>query len=344
MKSLKIFFFLLLLTTLYLLPPTLDAQETSLTVSPPLLEIEMMPPSQIETPIRIRNDSKEPITLQVVLRPFTPQGESGDIQYIETSNSFPGANPKITDRIKVRQNSQPVTTFDLAPQEEKELELYIGLEEKEPHSDYYFSILFIPPDTATTTPNSNEENGSTVRGGIAINVLLSIGPKGAAKGSIEEFSSPTLLQTGPVPFTVRVKNTGSRYISPKGTITISNMFGQKIGRVNLMQANILPGTIRAFLNEDLIKQSLEEKRNAESKNNKDEIKDPKTAFAATWPETFLIGPYTATLQVRLSETTPVIVKKHQFFAAPIHFVIGLILFVILLFVIKKRVQSKLSSQ
>lgn len=335
--------FIFILSTLYCIPTTASAQEASLTVSPPLLEIEAIPPIELETPIIIRNDSQKSVTLQIMLKPFTAYSETGDIQFLEGNDAFPGANPKIIDRIKVREKSIPISEVTLGPKEEKKLDLYIGLAASEPHSDYYFGIVFLPTGGKTEESDSEEDqNASSIQGGIGINVLLSVGPRTDAKGLIQEFSAPRFLSSGPVPFTVRVKNTGSKYITPKGTIIITNMFGQKIGRVNLLSSNILPGTIRAFINEDLYKETLRTEATREKSNNT--AQEEKATFEpkAIWPETFLVGPYTATLRMSLSPEGPELVRDYRFFAFPTQLLLGLILGIALFLTIRTRLKRKLA--
>src|SRR6185312_6850779 len=140
-----------------------------------------------------------------------------------------------------------------------------------------------------------QQSNSAVAGGISTNVLLSIGPSGKTTGNIEEFSAPIFTTGGPVPFSLKVSNTSKHFISPQGTILIKNMFGQTIGKVDLLPVNILSNTSR-FL---------------PSKNALD--------THAIWPEKFLLGPYSATLTLALSDQGPVYYRTIYFFALPIQF-------------------------
>ena len=344
MKKLKLVLLILLLATCYLLPATVHGQATSLSVSPPLIEIEAIPPTTLETPIAIRNDSEEPVELEAVFKPFIASPKAnGEIQFLSERDAFPGANKRITERLKIRDNGRDVTTIRLGPNETKTLDLYVGVPDNEPHSDYYFAVIFLPP--AQQLENSSEEdedNVASVRGGIGVNVLLSVGPRDDPKALIEEFSAPALVQSGPVPFTVMIKNTGSHYFTPTGTIIIENMFGQKIGKVDLLEANVLSGTTRAFINEALYREALQKQDKAEKNGdtgtqNTEEIDDTK----ALWPEVFLVGPYTATLEVSLSPDGPVLTRQTRFFAFPGHVLVALIVLLIMLFVVRQRLRRKL---
>lgn len=310
---------------------TVNAQESSLTINPPLIEIEAIPPTNLEAPLTIKNNSQDEVDLQILLLPITQSGaENGEVQFLSEKDAFPGANKKIAEHIAVREDSRKTTSITLLPKEEKKLDLYVGIDKDEPHSDYYFSIVFLPPKL--TNNNKDDTTGSNIRGGIGTNVLLSIGPRNSPKGLIDTFSAPTFLQSGPVPFTVRVKNTGSHYISPEGYVLIENMFGQKIGKVRLHKANVLAGTTRAFISDEEFKEQLKER--VKNENSKLPV---LTNPIAIWPERFLIGPYKATLTVSLSEKGPELVREIRFFAFPWQILVGIFLLLLILFVVKKRV-------
>ena len=62
---------------------------------------------------------------------------------------------------------------------------------------------------------------------------------------------------------------------------------------------------------------------------------------AYWPETFLLGPYQATLNVALSDQGPIFKRTIYFFALPLQAFIGIIVVVILIVIIKNRIKSRL---
>ena len=62
---------------------------------------------------------------------------------------------------------------------------------------------------------------------------------------------------------------------------------------------------------------------------------------ALWPEVFLVGPYTATLEITLSPDGPVLTQQTRFFAFPGHVLIALVVFLIMLLIIRQRLRRKL---
>ena len=112
------------------------------------------------------------------------------------------------------------------------------------------------------------------------------------------------------------------------------MFGQTIGKIDLLPVNILSNSVRR------IPDSLQ----SPAANQKDyaNIKDivEKNQYpVAVWPERFLLGPYTATLNLNLTGNGPVFIRKINFFAFPIEYIIGIILIIGIVVFIALRVKT-----
>jgi len=275
------FFSLLISQYLNISISKVNAAHLSLGIYPPIIQIQIEPPANIDTPITIENHGQETVTLEILFKPFNSgKGESGEVVYES------GKNPLIFENIMVREDGKTIKEIVISPKQSKTLTLHLDIPTDEPLSDYYFSVLFV-------SDNKLEErlNQLKIQGGIATNVLLSIkgippliGAKPTSIGKIVEFSSPSLFEKGPVPFTVRIKNQSNHFIKPQGTISIKNIFGKTIGQVKLSPVNILADTIRS-------QETL-------------------------WQETFLFGPYTATLIINPSDKGPSLIKSISFFVFP----------------------------
>ena len=306
--------FILLVTCYFLLPTSrAKASQLSLGVNPPIIQVNATPPTAIKQPLTIRNNSATPVTLSVTLRPFITKDTLGHATFL-TEKELVLRDKTIFQKIQILSDDQPVDEITLDPQESKTLTLKIGLPKDEPPADYYFSIVFL------SKTEENQANGPAIAGGIASNVLLSIGPKGPATGFIEKFLAPVYVTNGPIPFTVIVHNLSPYYISPQGQILIHNIYNQLIGKVDLLQENILSNSSR----------NLSDNQNL----------DPEKAI---WPEKFLFGPYKATLTLSLSPQGPVYYRSIYFFALPIQYLIGCIVAILvaafLLFRVRRRLRQ-----
>lgn len=293
----KVFAFLIMLNTCYLILATtpVEASALSLSIDPPIIVINAIPPTAVTSSLTIQNKADTEVNLQIKIKPFKAKGENGELEYLKDYSP-------IFKNIQIMDADLPVENIALGPRQKKNLTLNINISKETSISDYYFSILFI-----STNSSPIESTSSLNQIGIATNVLMSVGTLETPKAAIEEFSSNIFLEKDPVPFMIRIKNEGVHFIKPKGMIIIKNMFGQTIGRLDLQSANVLSDSIRAIPN-------------------------------VSWKESFLLGLYTATLSVSLSEEGPVFVRTIHFFAFPFQTLIIIVIIAITIIVIKNKLK------
>lgn len=306
----KVFKFLLLILpfAFYFLPSKTFAQQISIGVYPPIIQIQAKPPASVSNPITIENTQDQPLTLDIAYRQFKPSSKAnGDIEFID------GDLPSVFDKMQVLDKNHVINQVTLAPKQKKTLTFHVGLTPDEKPQDYYFSILFI--SNGSTVVSSSR---SLAAAGIATNILLSVGPTGPTKGGIEEFSTPGFVSKGPVPFKIKVKNESSHYITPNGIVTIKNMFGQTVGKIDLLPVNVLSKSSRYIPD---LQGSLEKP-------------------TASWNEKFLLGPYTAKVTIGLSDQGPIYGKTTTFFAFPIELIAGVLISICVVFVIFKKVRER----
>jgi len=293
-----------------------SAQELSLKVDPPIMQIAAEAPTSIKAPLSIENTSDNPIDLSIMLKPFHSSSQkNGQIQFLEGNQTI-GEDPNIFDKMQIYDGTSSIDSLTLAPRQKKDLILHIGLPKDEPPSDYYFTILFI-----SKNPELTNQTGETTQGGIGINVLLSIGPTGNATGLLNQFSAPWLIEEGPVHFTILVENTSNFFIVPRGNIIIKNLFGQIVGKVQLLPVNILSRSQR-FLPDD----------------------SSGSLTTAVWPEKVLFGLYQATITVALSSQGPLFTRSIYFFAMPIQAIIGIVITCIIAAFVYVRLKEKLKEK
>ena len=321
-KNLK--FKIALVFILYSAPHAL-AQGISLGVFPPIIQIQATPPTDVKTKIMIQNLGNDPVDLKIGLKPFAASDkENGEVSYL---SDYSLADPFIFDKMQILDGDSSIDSLTLAPGQKKELTLEIALPQNEILGDYYFSIIFM----SANTPGGNT-NMSEASAGIATNVLLSIGPKGPTQGDIEEFSTPLFKTRGPVPFTVRVRNTSDHFITTKGDIVIKNMFGQNVGKIDLLPVNILSQTVR----------SVPDSLQSPGANPPESLKSYLLNFnsvRAVWPESFLFGPYTATLTIALSDQGPLFRRTVNFYAFPVQSLVVILIAIAIIAIIAIRVKK-----
>ena len=290
-ENLKLKIYLVLFTICYSLfaIDTAHAASLSLSISPPLLQITAQAPAQIKTPITIQNLGDESVELDIVFKLL--------------SDSVQNQNSPIFDKIQIFDQNNPVQSLSLGPKQDKKLFLKIDIPENETDSDHYFSIQFI------SKPSVKEDNlnYSQIIGGVGINVLLSIGQQNAS-GVIEEFSAPLFLGKGTIAFTLKIKNTSSRFITPRGEIIIKNIFGKIVGKIDILPINIL--------------------------------KDSSRSMKRFWNESFILGTYNANLNIYLSEKGPIYRESISFFVIPVQAIIVALTSLLIILLIYSRIKKQ----
>src|SRR5882724_195281 len=282
------------------------ADSISLKISPSVLQIHATPPAAIKAPFTIENLGSSPVHLTIIFKPFKQNS---------TTNT-------ILQTVQVADNGIAQSSLSLGPQQQKKLDLSIILPKNIPPTDTYFSVIFLTSqqDTNNASSSLDEESSSIAeRIGIALPVLLTSGESDPQSGFLDTFSSPIFLQAGPVPFTVRISNTGTHFISPRGVIFIKNMFGQTVGRVDLPETNVLAGTTRSLT-------SLEQ----------------PLSDHAVWSEKFLLGFYTATISIAMSSSGSLYTRSIHFIAFPTTFLLIFFVVIIIALSLILRIKKKLS--
>ena len=319
--------FAYLLICLFILPQSSFAQGASLSIYPPVIEIQTTPPSSPLAPITIQNNNEADVTLKISLIPFKQIGLNGDIE-LNPEAVDQGFYKYFKDRIQFLVDNKKTDIITLAPLESKEINLNINLQKGDPPGDYYYSIVFLT-DNSTLTDTSS----SLLPAGIATNLLLSIGPKDKASGGISEFTTSFFKKGGPVEFKLKVHNASAHLVLPTGKLTIKNMLNQTVGVVNILPQFVLAGSDRYLV--DSLQASPSAALN--SKLNNQYSINP----VVVWPEKFLLGWYSATAQIQLEENNNVLTANTYFFAFPLYFFFGIVILIFVIASIYLRVKKKI---
>jgi hypothetical protein len=304
---------IILLTSVPLLP-TAQAQEVNFSLKPANIVIEAQPPATISNTITIRNGSDHAVELLPTLKPFTPsESGTGQPQFVPAMD-IPKETTTLLQHVQLKEDGQKVAVVSLSPKQEKELELVIAIPEATPIKDYYFTLVL-----RTNTKEHFEGNASLVSAGVGSNILLSLGNRKTSQLFVKEFSTDRFLNKGPVVFRVTITNPSSQMVTPTGTITIKNMFGQRIGVVSVLPQNILADSSRSLTNDTALK------------NSKDSV---------LWNESFLLGFYEALLTLSV-DGEKVVEKKTRFIVIPTHILIISGVVLILTLFLYQRVKKRL---
>lgn len=229
--------FLFVLVVFILIP----LSSFALTISPPVYELSGKPGQVLKVGMKIFNEEKEFKTWYFSTQTFEAKGEEGEPVFVDEINQE-GLAQWIKTPSKV----------SLAPGELKKIEFEINIPDNAGAGGHYAAIFLnsSPP----------QEKGVGVATRIGALVLLKVEGEVIEKGELLEFQiedGRKIRDSLPVPFILRIENTGTVHIKPSGYIKIKNLFGKTTAElpVNLAKGpdgkwrpvgNILPNSIRKF--------------------------------------------------------------------------------------------------
>ena len=234
-NSTKTFAFLLCAMSYLLLTPVVHAQELSLVVSPPRIDIEGKPGETLQQTIKVTNNS---LDKSLILKAFP-------IDFVVLDDL--GTPVKVTESASGRYLASPWFTLEqselsLAPKETTQLIVLINIPKDALPGGHYAGIFFEPVESkglkqtvSYTSTQVGSLFGITIAGDLKYDAL------------IKDFStSLNLVEFGPIHFNAIIENQSDTHIRPSSNITIHDMIGRKLADVPLSEINIFPFTSRSL--------------------------------------------------------------------------------------------------
>lgn len=285
------------------------AQTLSLSVSPPLTEVMIVPGKSVSQTFTFTNDG-ESGNVKVYIIPFKAGDENGNAELNEkdiiTSSSYYASWFSIIS---------PVSSFGekfyVAGGGRQDIAIKISPPENAAEKDYYFTILFeIENDTSSQLTGS----GPTGKARIGTNLLVSLSRDGqpVKNLSILEFSAPKVIDSlGEMDFNVRIANEGSYFSKSNGQITIKPTFGES-EILPLAPLNVISDSVRnipCLKGEETVRCRSEKK--------------------------VLVGIYKSTLEISADGSSPNQEKTVTTIAFPFSIALGIIFILITYRIIRK---------
>lgn len=248
-----------------------EQPKIGLAISPHTFEMSANAGDTLKNSLRVDNLVDIPLEVTVNVRNFTALGEEGSVDLSTEEDEYSLAAWTSVTPAKLVIPARESKTFDYT----------IAIPQNASPGGRFGSIVF---QTAPTTALSGG-SGFAVSQEIGALVFVKIAGEVTEKAQIEGFkTTESLHDVGPVGFDIRVKNAGNVHFKPKGTITISNFFGQKVATVPVDGQNVLPGSIRKM--------------------------------EASWGGGWLFGRYNATLSLVYGKDRQVITASTAFWGFP----------------------------
>ena len=331
----SLFYFVILIFVwvfFLILPTKIFAQQISLSLSPPLLEIFIKPGKSIMVAYDLKNFG-DPVILKANVMPFEAKDNVGNIKIKE---DFEGPISFSLDNADVQLN-QP---FFLKTGERQQLLLRIRVSEGAPEGDYYYTLL------AETQPPPISEGVASGRAKATIgaNILITITENGTTevKGKVALFdvlprfklrlpgqSLNFFDSNDKIPVVAIVENQGKNLIKSEGEIILKGNFGER-AKYQIVPQNILAESQRLIT--------------ATPSSEIDCPQTEKKPIFCRQPITlllsgFFIGRYNLSANISFGETSPKIFASTSFIALPFKFLLGLIIALIISIFILKRLSK-----
>ncbi|MCL4367510.1 hypothetical protein M1563_05080 [Patescibacteria group bacterium] len=225
------YIFLLLVCCGFFLPSGVHAQQTNLgmAISPPTFEISANPGDTLQNTIKLTNLTNDPLNVSVDRRNFTAIGEEGAVGLTNEETTFSLASWITVDPEQVTVPAKQSYIFSFK----------INVPLNAEPGGHFGSIVF------RTGGVKQNQAGAAVTQELGSLILLKVAGDTTTKASVASFNSAqNLWEYGPVVFDTRVTNEGNVHVKPTGTITITDVLGQKVATIQLDQRNVLPGATR----------------------------------------------------------------------------------------------------
>ncbi len=318
---------MLFLTIPYSLVPSPSlAQQVSLSISPPLLELFIKPGKAIMIAYKLDNLG-DPTFLNLKILPFEAKDNLGNIRI----------KPEFEGPVRFSLDNANLTLdqpFFLKTNDSQQILLRIRIPENITDGDYYYSLL-----AETTPPTASEGIGSArAKATIGSNILVTISNSGNIdiKPKISLFSTRGGLTLGQnikvfdssdkIPVVLTVVNKGKNMMKPEGQISLKGNFGETI-KYDIISKNILAESER------LLEATPSAQIDCEN-NRTDAACRVSTSLILSG---FFIGKYNLSTEIKFGENSPTIFASTIFYAFPFKIMGGIILAtIIIVFIIKRR--------
>lgn len=233
--KLLIYLFLVLILTSACIGRAYAQQATrTITISPPTVQVTLDPGKISSGVLRIINDSSESLTFQTSMQDFIVKDDQGTPTILPPdtlSNKYSAAN-------WVAIYPQEVT---VAPHQKAELNYYIQVPLDARPGGHYTAVMYNPKSNISV-----KGSGAAVKTSIGTLFYVTVNGPVNIKASINKFFSSFLWDFGPVVLNTNILNVSDIHITPKGSITLTNMLGQKSDEKSLATHNIFPGVSRSY--------------------------------------------------------------------------------------------------
>jgi len=217
----------------------------TLTVTPPLFQLNLSPGETWTSGIQVVNSNPYDITVYAEPVPFRPSGEDGRPAFFTPPKGKGGVLPDastLAGWITVPTDAVPISR-----EQTTVVPIAITVPHDAPPGGQYAAVLI----GNRASEEVREGDTVSVTSSIASLIFLRVAGTVIEKGRVRDFATErSYYETADARFSLRFENQGNVHLRPHGDITIYNMFGKKRGYIPVNQVeeygNVLPESVRRF--------------------------------------------------------------------------------------------------
>ncbi len=218
------------------------AQESqSLSVTPPLFQLSILPGDIWQSSIKVVNVNPYPLTIYTEVVNFSAMGENGQGRFLPLINETQD-KATLAEWIEI-----PKGPYTIPAEQSTELTFFVEVPKDASPGGHYAAILI------TTDAPSTNDGKQIVQTSQTVTSLFFVRIEGDVEelGTIREFRAiDSFLPTPEAEFSLRFENKGNVHLQPRGDIVITNMWGTERGIIPINYqthfGNVLPQSIRDF--------------------------------------------------------------------------------------------------
>ncbi len=243
MKLIKILQNFLLFFAFFLggIPFIVEAQSQSLSVTPPLFQLSVKPGDIWQSSVRVINPNEFEMTVYAEVVNFAPEGEGGLGKFMPVVGTDE-VRATLAEWIEI--NKGP---YVIPPGKSEEVSFFVEIPRDASPGGHFAAILI------STEPPKSEggELALVTTQTVASLFFTRIEGDILEKADIREFTVlDRSIELPEAEFSLRFENKGNVHVQPRGSISITNMWGTERGVIPINHdthfGNVLPQTIRDF--------------------------------------------------------------------------------------------------
>lgn len=237
-KTLILATIILFLTILLCTTSLVFSQEHSrtFTIVPPTIQFQVKQNDQLETKVKVRNETDNPLTFTIFIRDFIVEDKEGTPKILA---------PDTADNRWSASKWMAVSpdTLTIPGRSSGEAMLYIQVPGDATFGGHYTAVIFEP----ATKDSIGGTGASIITQSASLVYLHVLGPI-KELGQITKFTAPKFSEFGPIKIDTEIANLGDLHFKPVGTVEIKDLFGRNLETLPLSEDNVFPGATRAYEN------------------------------------------------------------------------------------------------